>query len=295
MDLLICETCGQQYGTESVTDLDDHCFICDDPRQFVRAHGQTWTTLAKMRGSGTWRNVITEMKRGAVWSIRTEPKFAIGQRAIFVQEGNVLWDCVTFLDNQTVEWLRGRGGVRTICISHPHYYATSVEWARALDCKVQIFAEDETWRTRPTAGDYELLSKSSASSSSSAEVSSSVTAPGDAQLHHHVRITEDLTFVKIGGHFDGSAVLHSKKGKYILVGDTISLTPGNRRVTIMWSYPNMIPLDVRTIRDVCWPRLSVLDYRSIHAKFEGEDMLERGWEVTRDSLQFYCERLGGSL
>ena len=38
------------------------------------------------------------------WSIWTEPKFGIGQRAILIKTplGNVLWDCITFIDAETV-------------------------------------------------------------------------------------------------------------------------------------------------------------------------------------------------
>lgn len=277
MDLLICVACGQQYSASDPEDINNECFICLDDRQFVPEGGQAWTTLQTMRESGKYHNVIQETLQEKLWSIATTPKFGIGQRAIFVQEGNVLWDCISYLDAATVDFLNSKGGLKAICISHPHYYATSIEWAKQFGCKVWIFADDANWITR-TSELYQMLRP----------------VDNDA-LHHEVRITEDLSMVKIGGHFDGSAVLHSISGRYVLVGDTISLTPGNRRITIMYSYPNMIPLPVKTISKVCWPRLAVLDYEAIYGKFLGEQLLQSAKDATKESLELYCRKLGGSL
>lgn len=42
-----------------------------------------------------------------IWSIHTEPKFGIGQRCILLQteHGNVLWDLITYLDDDTIKWV----------------------------------------------------------------------------------------------------------------------------------------------------------------------------------------------
>jgi hypothetical protein len=48
-DLPICVTCGAQLAT--VDPPPDSCPICNDDRQYVRAGGQAWTTLAAMRGT----------------------------------------------------------------------------------------------------------------------------------------------------------------------------------------------------------------------------------------------------
>ena len=64
-------------------------------------------------------------------AIETEPKFGIGQRAHLIQTpaGNVLWDCIAYLDDATVEQINALGGLAAIAISHPHYYSAMVEWA----------------------------------------------------------------------------------------------------------------------------------------------------------------------
>lgn len=64
-----------------------------------------------------------------------EPSFAIGQRALLVThpDGNVLWDCIPLIDDGLAEMVKGMGGISAIAISHPHYYASMVEWARIFD------------------------------------------------------------------------------------------------------------------------------------------------------------------
>jgi hypothetical protein len=50
--------------------------------------------------------------------IGTVRQFAIGQRALLVRtpEGNVLWDCVSLLDDATVRAVRDLGGVAAIAV-----------------------------------------------------------------------------------------------------------------------------------------------------------------------------------
>jgi hypothetical protein len=87
----MCVTCGVQYGSETSS-----CAVCEDARQYVPVDGQQWTTLAELRSGHT--NVVRP--EGSYTAIGTEPKFAIGQRALLVPSGDsfVLWDCVSLLD-----------------------------------------------------------------------------------------------------------------------------------------------------------------------------------------------------
>lgn len=89
-----------------------------------------------------------------MWSISTEPKFAIGQRCVLLQtpSGNVLWDCISYLDEETVEFIKEKGGLRAIVISHPHYYTTHLDWAKTFGCPVYFSAEDESWVCRGDDG-----------------------------------------------------------------------------------------------------------------------------------------------
>jgi hypothetical protein len=117
----ICVTCGTQFSeTEAAP---PECPICLDERQYVGSDGQQWTTLDAMR-RGDWKNVIREQEPNLI-GIGTEPKFAIGERALLVRApgGNILWDCISFLDAATIEAVRKLGGISAIAISHPHYYS----------------------------------------------------------------------------------------------------------------------------------------------------------------------------
>src|SRR6516165_8495309 len=144
---LICVTCGTQYPKSPKPPK--ACPICEDERQYIGLNGQEWTTLETMRA--THKNVIKQEELG-LYSISTEPKFGIGQRAFLLQtpRGNILWDCVAFLDDATIERVRKLGGVAEIAVSHPHYYTTMVEWSHVFGkVPIHIHALDQKWVMRP--------------------------------------------------------------------------------------------------------------------------------------------------
>src|SRR5213082_61826 len=129
MDAFICTACGTQYTPTDVAPR--QCVICEEERQYIPPRGQTWTTLAALTIG--YFNSYRQHEPGVV-GIGTQPQFAIGQRALVVctAEGNVLWDCIAFLDPATVTLINGLGGLKAIAISHPHFYTTMVEWSRAF-------------------------------------------------------------------------------------------------------------------------------------------------------------------
>jgi len=130
MTNFICETCGVQY--EGTLDQPGSCGICTEERQYVSPDGQSWTTLEEMKLKD-YQNVIQREEEG-LYSIKTSPDFAIGQTAYLVQTVgfNVLWDCITYLDESTVREVEALGGLDAIALSHPHYYSTQVE--RSVRC-----------------------------------------------------------------------------------------------------------------------------------------------------------------
>src|SRR5262249_5533945 len=124
----LCVTCGTQFPESPRPP--EHCAICEDERQYVGPDGQQWTTLERLRT--THRNTIKKEEEG-LYSINTEPRFGIGQRAFLIRTpgGNLLWDCVGLIDDPTVARIKELGGIAEIAISHPHYYTPLVEWRRA--------------------------------------------------------------------------------------------------------------------------------------------------------------------
>jgi hypothetical protein len=219
----ICVTCGVQFApTESPPAA---CPVCEDGRQYVGWEGQRWTTLEALREGHT--NRIEELHPG-VTGIGTEPSFAIGQRALLVRtpEGNLLWDCITLLDDATAGAVRAAGGVAAIAISHPHYYSTMVEWGRAFDAPVHLHEADRRWVMRP-----------------------------DPVVRHwsgdSLPLFGGLTLHRLGGHFPGAAVCHWPGGAEgrgaLLAGDVLQVVPDRRYVSFMYSYPNLVPLPAHIV------------------------------------------------
>ena len=125
MEKWICRTCGTQFPPGETPP--GGCPICLDPRQYVGYNGQQWTTQEQMQAEG-FHNIFKEHEPGLI-GIGTEPKFAIGQRALLVKtsQGNILWDCITLLDETTANEIERLGGIQAISISHPHYYTSMVD------------------------------------------------------------------------------------------------------------------------------------------------------------------------
>ena len=129
-------------------------------------------------------------------AIHTVPKLGIGQRAFLCRSsnGNVLWDCITYLDEETVRQVNSLGGIQAIVISHPHYFSTSMQWAEAFNCDVLISAEDEEWIGNRGDGRKLKLWKG--------ERLPLLCSHGSQS---------DLMAVKTAGHFPGSSVLCGQK------------------------------------------------------------------------------------
>lgn len=222
----ICKTCGVQFAESAHPP--DRCPICDEERQYIGPNGQQWTTLAEMQTE--YHNVIKPVAPDLT-GIGTHPSFAIGQRALLVRTpaGNVLWDCISLIDDPTIAAVKALGGIRAIAISHPHFYSSMVEWSRAFDAPVYLHADDREWvmRPDPAISFWE----------------------GETQP-----LVEGVTLIRCGGHFAGSAALHWAAGAEgkgaLLTGDTIQVVSDRRYVTFMRSYPNLIPLPAATIRRI---------------------------------------------
>jgi hypothetical protein len=196
------------------------CPICLDERQYVGWGGQQWTSLEELRSEGFHGRVGEEGP--GVFGIGCEPTFAIGQRALLLhsETGNILWDCITYLDDDLVAAINELGGVSAIAISHPHYYASMVEWSRAFDAPVLIHSADRQWVTRPDPA------------ISFWEGDSREIAPG-------------MTLVNAGVHFAGGTVLHWSAGEdrpaALFSGDIVQVVMDRNWVSFMYSYPNLIP------------------------------------------------------
>src|SRR5437762_2031958 len=145
MENFICIQCGTQFDATAEPPL--RCLICEDERQFVHYGGQDWTTLESLAADQHNR---FEDEAPQLLGIGTEPEFAIGQRALLLQSpgGNLLWDCISLLDEKTIAEVKARGGIRAIAISHPHFYSSMVEWAEHFNAQIFLHAADRQWVMR---------------------------------------------------------------------------------------------------------------------------------------------------
>jgi hypothetical protein len=237
----ICVTCGVQFPFSSSPP--PCCLVSEDEREFVGKNGQEWTTLKEMLGK--YENKI-ELEEPGLYSIRSEPHFAIGQRAFLVQTpyGNILWDCVSLLDQNTIDCINQLGGIDAIAISHPHFFASMIDWSHEFgDVPIYLHKDVESWVMRPNNcirfwdGDTKDL------------------------------FDEKIKLIQTGGHFEGSQVLYWPEGSshkgVLLSGDEPHICMNPKQVSFMHSYPNYIPLNGRKIRRIM-ERLQPIDYDRLY-------------------------------
>ncbi|MEV5708670.1 MBL fold metallo-hydrolase [Actinoallomurus sp. NPDC052274] len=261
-DLPICRTCGVQYAAPR-----PDCPICEDERQYVGWDGQRWTTLAELRAAGH-RGRVAEEGPGIV-GIGAEPPTSIGQRALLVRtpSGNVLWDMITYLDEDLLSQVAALGGVDAIAISHPHFYGSMIEWAHAFDAPVYIHAADRDWVARPD--------------------DSIVFWEGETR-----EIGDGLTLVNAGVHFAGGQVLHWRDGEdgggALLTGDIFTVVPDRRYVSFMYSYPNLIPERPRIIRRAL-RRMEPFAFERVYGGWWGRVVAADGAAAVRRSAARYLE------
>ncbi len=266
----ICVTCGSQ-GRETA-EPPGRCPICEDERQYVNPKGQAWTTLAEMRPR--YHNIVNSLEPGLT-EISTEPKFAIGQRALLVQGagGNVLWDCVSLIDEATVEALNALGGVSALAMSHPHMFASMVEWSHAFGkAPIHLHRDFEPWVQRPDA----------------------VIKYWDAESHE---LGAGVTLLRCGGHFKGSTVLLWPQGAdgrgVLLTSDSLHVTPDRRHVSFMRSYPNYLPVSAATVDQVV-ERVMPLKFDRLYSHFYHLDIQSDAKAAVRRSAARYKQAIGAS-
>ncbi len=234
MPAWICATCGNHYPDSEHPPAS--CKICSDERQWVPPSGQRWTThdeLAAAPGpgdrAGQRHSEFWEVEPGLT-GFRVTPDVGIGQRALLVRtdQGNLLWDPPGFVDEEAIEQVRGRGGLHAVTASHPHFYGAMATWARAFGAGILVNEADASWVTEPD--------------------------PAIRTWSGRLEVLPGVTLVQCGGHFPGSAVVHWADGAggagALLAGDTIFVTPGEDRLTFIWSAPNRLPLSEPMIRGI---------------------------------------------
>ena len=180
-------------------------------------------------GPGT--RIVVEPVEDGLWGLRADPEVGIGQQTMVVQtpDGTLLFDCVGYVDDEALAFVRSLGPTLAVAASHPHMYGVQTEWARALGgVPVLLARADAEWVRRPDPL-VELYDEQR------------VVAPG-------------LTLHRVGGHFRGQAVVEWSAGNggagVLLAGDAVFPNPDRRTVSFMRSYPNRIPLSGTVVQRI---------------------------------------------
>ena len=264
----VCATCGNHFPEPRPGVCPDVCTVCADERQWLPPGGQRWTTLAELAAAGH-RSDVRAVEPGLT-GIGADPPVAIGQRSLLVATpaGNVLWDPSGFIDDAAVAAVRAAGGLSFVTASHPHFYGAMAEWADAFGAEIGVPADDAAWlrtwgqRVRTWSGVLEVL--------------------------------PSVTLIQCGGHFPGSAVLHWASGAdgrgVLLSGDTIFVTPGEDRVTFVWSAPNRLPLSEAAVTGV-WEAVRPYRFDRIYGGWWTPVLRADARETVRRSAARYIEHL----
>lgn len=265
----ICITCGAEYPDSAAPP--PVCTICEDERQYVPRSGQRWSTLEALKQGRA--NAWHQLEPG-LFEIVTVPSVAIGQRALLIRSaaGNILWDCITLLDDATRSIIEGLGGLTAIAISHPHYYTTVAHWSEAFgNIPVFLHEDDREWVTRPHPA-IEFWS-------------------GDCKA-----IANGVTLIRTGGHFAGGTVCHWAAGAQgrgaLLTGDVVMVIPDRRHVSFMRSYPNLIPLSAPAVA-LIGERLEPFAFESIHGAFSERSIWSGAKDALRRSIVRYIAAVSG--
>ncbi|MCB0539895.1 MAG: MBL fold metallo-hydrolase [Bacteroidetes bacterium] len=256
----ICATCGTKYPANF---LGENCLICEDDRQYVPLDGQKWTTSENL-----YRNHSVKIKQlnPNLFELVIDPVFAIGQRALLVvsESGNILWDCIPHLDENAIRFIQEKGGLKAIAISHPHYYSNMNDWAEQFDCPIFLPESEKNFIVNPT---------------------DRITFWREEK----VDFWDGIELIRIGGHFPGSSILWLPKanGKgIILCGDTFNLALSLKHFSVMYSYPNRIPLPINEI-EIIKEKMQTIEFDETYGFWPYQNLLTDPKKVLMESLERY--------
>jgi glyoxylase-like metal-dependent hydrolase (beta-lactamase superfamily II) len=258
----LCKACGTQYPPSDEPPA--ACPICEDPRQYIpHDEGQVWLTFDELLST---HQADIRDDHGLLGFACT-PAFSIGQRALLVKSsaGNVLWDCSSYLDDEIVERIFAEGGLAAIAISHPHYYATMVEWAHTFSCPIYLHEAERKWVMR----------------------SDRSVRFWEGETHE---LGGGLTLIRCGGHYEGGQVLHWRERRALLTGDIVHVIPDRRYVSFMYSYPSMIPLPASKVQHIA-AALAPFEFDTIYGAWFDRFIEADASNIVRRSAERYVRAI----
>jgi len=261
----ICTACGTQFPADG--EVPALCPVCADDRQYINPNGQSWTNSEELAAGHAVKIMQLHQK---LYTLKITPDFAIGQRAFLVisENGNILWDCIPLLNNDTTNFIKSAGGIKAIVFSHPHYYSNMNQWAEKFNCPIYIHSADEEWISYKSANTHLWYGEK-------------------------LELWDNISAIHIGGHFPGSCVLRlplSPEGT-ILGGDTFYIAPSKKHIAVMHSYPNQILLTKEEFATV-YERSKNLKFDTMYCAFERQNLTGNAKAVFDISMQRYLVSYG---
>jgi hypothetical protein len=270
MSMFICVACGTQYADSPVPPA--RCDVCRNETSLESSGGQPWTTLEQIRVRHT--NVVQRLERD-LFSVRSIPTFLAGQRALLLRtgRGNILWDCITPIDEATVRTIRVLGGVTAVAMSHPRLFASVVEWSHAFGgVPVYLHATSRRWLMRPDP----------------------VVQYWDGAA---LTLLESATLVHLSAGPEGGTVLHwpaAAAGEgALLTGDVVQVLPHRKRVGLLSSSRDFIPRSAEGVRRLL-SAIEPLSYEALYDAWSYQGIMRGAHGIVHDSAECYMAALRGS-
>jgi hypothetical protein len=105
---------------------------------------------------------------------------------------------------------------------------------------------------------------------------------------------DGLTLIHCGGHFEGGTVLYWPAGENgkgaLLTGDVVQVVADARYVSFMRSYPNLIPLSSRAVRQI-QDRVEPFAFEKIYGAWWGRNVLTDGKKAIAISAERYLHAI----
>ena len=104
----------------------------------------------------------------------------------------------------------------------------------------------------------------------------------------------------IGGHFPGSSILivpFLSPGGTILCGDTFYISPSKTHVSVMYSYPNFIPVSLSEIKRINGS-MNNIPFDTLLGAFDNQKISPNAKEILHASLEkysWYTSRWRGTI
>ena len=239
---LICTYCGNRTFVQGVESPE--CLSCAN-RYVPEPTGDRERFADPDAVRADHRMDIIQLEED-VWRLHVHPVLGIRHYAWFIERpgGNVLMDMQPLLTDDLEAWIASRGGLKTIILSHPHYYGAMDEFSARFEASIRMHVTDKSWPAGyPNVEffDAETLDLDDA-----------------IRVHH------------IPAQFEGGlCLLYARHGGILFTGDTIMISPSTGELTSWKNTPRRVPYHLEEYRNIR-KRIMALKFDQIYASVRGE-------------------------